>query len=550
MPLADLSPSSRLAVREEKRKKVSAIQRVGEQMLRQSSREHREMMEATQREHSQLIQVLNTAQDREDATNHSILGLFREALGALSEMSRSMNASRERRERELHVDRTFVRVNDPSDYNLGTESSIGNRRLPEQAESTAMCSAQNRASRYPIEMSAGLNDLQDSRVFGQTRREGTSLLREDELYDCSLGNQPWSNTTWTPTSARAQVRHHPMGRAVTNNPIAISSRRMPDSQLDSPCRFGTYSRHNFTRDHGSYMFEEGQSQSLLTPRSFTRRADNYNQEAGRFVNEDVVSQKLWSARQVDPSISQDRVGEVHLCNPNMSDYKVNNVVENRQSEHAAISDTGNKMDKVTSRSPSSLSMHNFLPLSASTQNSDLDSEDGSGMDASQPLAVEEVRDSLSVMLYRGHAEKCADTRRAHLWEHDMAFVQNNNPAMATTNAPNTVKQSEISSTNARCLSAFQETRTPHQSESIQNKELSPMADCTQVDDLNVEARNCNVASTKNKGRETGKISSNVSSPGPGGKRAKKKDQPVQEQSTPIGRGKRQVKRKVIFSPSM
>lgn len=116
--LSDLSPS-RLAVREEKQTKVSAIQCVGEQMLRQSAKEHKEMMEASQREHSQLLQVLNTAQDREDATNQSILGLFREALGTLSEMSRSMSVSRERREMEAQREALCMKM---SQYNTWQET--------------------------------------------------------------------------------------------------------------------------------------------------------------------------------------------------------------------------------------------------------------------------------------------------------------------------------------------------------------------------------------------------------------------------------------------
>lgn len=91
--LADLSPSSRLALQRAKRKRVSAIQRVGEMMLQQSSREHRAMLEAGRKESELFLQEMRAARKQEKEGTDTMCSLFREALTTLKDISRAMMQS-------------------------------------------------------------------------------------------------------------------------------------------------------------------------------------------------------------------------------------------------------------------------------------------------------------------------------------------------------------------------------------------------------------------------------------------------------------------------
>lgn len=92
--MSDLSPSSRLALMRAKKKKVSTVQRVGEEMMRQTSREHRAMLKASNEEHREFMSEMRAAREEERQSNQAMCSLFREALSMLSEMSKVILQSR------------------------------------------------------------------------------------------------------------------------------------------------------------------------------------------------------------------------------------------------------------------------------------------------------------------------------------------------------------------------------------------------------------------------------------------------------------------------
>lgn len=91
--LADLSPASRLTLQRAKRKRVSAIQRVGDMMLQQSTREHRAILEAGRKEHKEFMEEIRAARQQEKEGTDTVCSLFRDSLAILKDMSRAMMPS-------------------------------------------------------------------------------------------------------------------------------------------------------------------------------------------------------------------------------------------------------------------------------------------------------------------------------------------------------------------------------------------------------------------------------------------------------------------------
>ncbi|KAL8187438.1 UNVERIFIED_CONTAM: hypothetical protein K2H54_048674 [Gekko kuhli] len=94
--MVDLSPASRMALKKSRQKRVSALNRVGDMMLRQSSREHLAMMEHVSRQHGEILAEMRAAREEDIIQSKAICSLFRETMTAIVGMSTSVTRVPER----------------------------------------------------------------------------------------------------------------------------------------------------------------------------------------------------------------------------------------------------------------------------------------------------------------------------------------------------------------------------------------------------------------------------------------------------------------------
>lgn len=98
--MAELSPKSQEALKKAKKKRVSALNRIGEQMMAQATREHKDLMEAGGRQHQELITEMRTAREEfleemraaraeERRSREEKNELMRAALTTLSDIARA-----------------------------------------------------------------------------------------------------------------------------------------------------------------------------------------------------------------------------------------------------------------------------------------------------------------------------------------------------------------------------------------------------------------------------------------------------------------------------
>ncbi|KAL8177984.1 UNVERIFIED_CONTAM: hypothetical protein K2H54_024811 [Gekko kuhli] len=87
--MVDLSPASRMALKKARKKRVSALNRVGDLMIRHSARDHRNMIEHDDRQHGELLAEMCAAREEVRNQSQAICSLFRETMAAIVGMAAS-----------------------------------------------------------------------------------------------------------------------------------------------------------------------------------------------------------------------------------------------------------------------------------------------------------------------------------------------------------------------------------------------------------------------------------------------------------------------------
>ncbi|XP_060094421.1 zinc finger and SCAN domain-containing protein 29-like [Heteronotia binoei] len=88
--MSELTPRTRLAVMRARKKRVSALQKVGENLAKEASRENRALMQSAREEHQELLEELRASRHAEDVSRESMQGFMKAAATSLSDISKTL----------------------------------------------------------------------------------------------------------------------------------------------------------------------------------------------------------------------------------------------------------------------------------------------------------------------------------------------------------------------------------------------------------------------------------------------------------------------------